>query len=216
MGVCALSASAIFAASCPDLSDYPLNGCKLPGLVDGSFPFFLQNVTVTLKNKKHGKFRLKAKRLGAETRESTLFFSPSSDDTYAVYKTFFRFKAKYKNGKLAGRIRIKGKMPELGINKRRTLMTADLKGEWNSTGQLIGFNTMNIECHEAINAVSPCTTDEVIFLSELEDALDVGGLKGKYKTTGLAVTSVPVPAAAWLFGFGLMGLAGMARHKHTR
>jgi hypothetical protein len=216
MGICVLSSSAIFAASCPDLSAYPLNGCSLPGLVNGSFPFFLQNVTVTLKNKKHGNFRLKVKNRGAEARESTLYFSPSIDDTYAIYKTAFRFKARYKNGNLTGRISIKGKMPELGLNKRRTLMTADLKGQWNSTGQLIGFNTMNIECHAAINAVAQCTTDEVIYLTELKDALDLGGARGKYRTTGLAVTSVPIPATAWLFGSGLLGLVSVARRKYAR
>jgi hypothetical protein len=94
-------------------------------------------------------------------------------------------------------------------------MTADLKGQWNSTGQLIGFNTMNIECHAAINAVSPCTTDEVIYLSDLKDALDVGGFTGKYRTTGLAVSSVPVPATTWLFGSGLLGLMGVARCKYA-
>jgi hypothetical protein len=93
-------------------------------------------------------------------------------------------------------------------------MTADLKGQWNSSGQLIGFNTMNIECHDAINAVAPCTTDEVIYLSDLEDALDPGGSRGKYRTTGLAVTSVPVPAATWLLGSGLIGLVGVSRRKH--
>jgi len=215
IGVWALGTSAVFAASCPDLSAYPLNGCTLPGLVNGSYPFFLQNVHVTLKNKKNGNFRLKARNRGVAAGKSTFYVSPSLDDTYAIHKTRFRFKAKYKNGELTGRIRIKGKMPELGLNKRRTLMTADLKGQWNSTGQLVGFNTMNIECHAAIKVVAVCTTDEVIYLSELEDALDLGGPRGKYKTTGLAVTSVPVPATAWLFVSGLLGLAGVARCKHT-
>jgi PEP-CTERM motif len=213
LGVYALNPSAVFAASCPDLAAYPLNGCSLPGLVNGSYPFFLQNVTVTLKSKKDGNFRLKAKSFGAVARKSTLYFSPSIDDTYAIDKTFFRFKTRYSNGKLTGKIRIKGKMPELGINKRQILMRADLKGEWNSTGRLIGFNTMNIECHAAINAVAPCTTDEVIYLSELKDVLNPGGTKGKYETTGLAVTSVPVPATVWLFGSGLIGLVGAARRK---
>ena len=215
MGICALSASAVFAASCPDLSAYPLNGCSLPGLVNGSFPFFLQNVTVTLKNRKKGDFKLMSRNRGVATRKSTLFFSPSIDDTYSIYKTGFRFKAKYKNGDLTGMIKIKGKMPDLGINRRRVLMKADLKGMWNSTGQLIGFNTMNIECNAAIDAVRACTTDEVIYLSELKDALDPGGSKGEYKTTGLAVTSIPLPATAWLFGSGLLGLVGAARRRHA-
>jgi hypothetical protein len=214
-GVCALSGSAVFAASCPDLSAYPLNGCRLPDLVDGSFPFFIQSVVVTLKNRKNGDYKLWARYRGIAPKKSTLLFSPSIDDTYSIYKTFFRLKARYKNGELTGRIKIKGKMPDLDITRRQVLMRADLKGVWNSTGQLIGFNTMNIECNAAINAVSACTTDEVIYLSELMDALNPGGPKGKYKTTGLAVTSVPVPAATWLFGSGLIGLTGVARRKHA-
>ncbi len=215
MGVCVLSSSTVFAASCPDLSAYPLNGCSLPGLVAGSFPYFFQSVHVTLKNKENGDFRLKAKYGGGPSRESTLLFSPSIDDTYTISNTIFRFNAKYKNGDLTGSIRIMGQIPDLNINSRQTLMTADLTGVWNSTGQLIGFNTMNIQCNAAINAVAQCTTNEVIYLSQLKDSLDLGGSKGKYKTTGLAVTSVPVPAAAWLFGSGLIGLLGVARRKHA-
>ena len=57
-------------------------------------------------------------------------------------------------------------------------MTADLTGVWNSTGQLIGFNTMNIQCNDAINAFAQASpTNEVIYLSQLKDALDLGGLR---------------------------------------
>jgi hypothetical protein len=55
----------------------------------------------------------------------------------------------------------------------------------------------------------------VIYLSPLKDALNPGGSKGRYKTTGLAVTSVPVPATAWLLVSGLIGLVGVARRKHA-
>ena len=96
-----------------------------------------------------------------------------------------------------------------GMNAQQTLMTADLTGVWGSTGQLIGFNTMNIQCGDAITAIVTCTSTEVIYLTQLIDSLDPGGAKGKYHTTGLAVTSVPVPAAVWLFGSGLIGLAGV-------
>jgi hypothetical protein len=214
-GICALGSSAVFAAGCPDLSAYPLNGCSLPGLVGGSFPFFSQSVFVTLKNKNNGDFKLKARYGGVATKESTLFFSPSIEDTYTIFKTSFRFNARYKNGDLTGSIRIKGKIPDLNIDSRQMLMTADLTGVWNSTGQLIGFNTMNIWCNAAINAVAACTHNEVIYFSQLKDSLDLGGSKGKFKTTGLAVTSVPIPATAWLFASGLIGLAGAARRKHA-
>ena len=215
IGVCALCSSTVFAASCPDLSAYPLNGCSLPGLVDGSFPFFYQTVKVILKNKNDGDFTLKAKYGGVASRKSLFLFSPAIEDIYPINGTRLKFRARYRDGVLTGSIRIRGKMPGLNINKRQTLMTADLKGDWNSTGQLIGFNTTNIECNPAINAVAECTKNEVIYFSQLVEALDLGGAKGKYRTTGLAVTSVPVPSAAWLFGSGLVGLAGMARCKHA-
>jgi hypothetical protein len=99
-----------------------------------------------------------------------------------------------------------------GMNAQQTLMTADLTGDWDSSGQLIGFNTMNIQCGDAIKAITTCTSAEVIYLNLL-DSLDLGGSKGKYHTTGLAVTSVPVPAAAWLFGSGLIGLVGVSRRR---
>jgi hypothetical protein len=215
MTVCALSSSGAFAASCPDPSAYPLNGCSLPGLVLGSFPYFTQSVYVTLKNKKNGDFYLTASYGGVASEDSRLLFWPSIDDTYTISDTFFQFKAKEKNGDVTGSIRIMGQIPGLNINSRQTLMTADLTGVWTSYGDLIGFNTMNIQCNAAINAVSQCTPGEVIYLSQLKDSLDPGGSKGKFQTTGLAVTSVPVPAVAWLFGSGLVGLVGVARCRRA-
>ncbi|MGD2055750.1 MAG: VPLPA-CTERM sorting domain-containing protein [Gammaproteobacteria bacterium] len=73
------------------------------------------------------------------------------------------------------------------------LMTADLTklvvGE-----DLIGMNTGNIVCP----FFDFCTENESAYIN-----LD----------TGLAVTTVPLPGAAWLFGSGLLGLTGIARRK---
>jgi hypothetical protein len=96
-------------------------------------------------------------------------------------------------------------------------MTADLSGLWaiSEDGTLLGFNTRDIVCHNAINAYlgsDGCTRNEVIYLA-LQDAITDG--TRKLKTTGVALTSVPVPAAAWLFGSGLLGLVGIARRKET-
>lgn len=41
---------------------------------------------------------------------------------------------------------------------------------------------------------------------------DFGYLFGDWQTT-VEITAVPVPAAVWLFGSGLLGLAGIARRK---
>lgn len=38
-------------------------------------------------------------------------------------------------------------------------------------------------------------------------------LSGYWDASSLSVTAVPVPAAVWLFGMGLLSLAGLARRK---
>jgi hypothetical protein len=45
------------------------------------------------------------------------------------------------------------------------------------------------------------------------DALTVRGDTFSWSLTGDVVSAVPVPAAVWLFGSGLIGLAGVARRK---
>jgi hypothetical protein len=90
------------------------------------------------------------------------------------------------------------------------LMTADLTGDWNISGEgkLIGFNTTNIYCDDILPVL--CTNAEVVYIN-LEDALDMA--IDKFSTNGMALTSVPVPAAVWLFGSGVLGLASVARRK---
>jgi hypothetical protein len=41
-----------------------------------------------------------------------------------------------------------------------------------------------------------------------------GGFNANFNLKG-TLTAVPVPAAAWLFGSGLLGFLGMARRKRT-
>ena len=214
MGVLTLGSSAGFAVTaCPDPSATgPTNGCSLPGtdVVDGSYPYFMQSAYVTLKNKKNGDFYLNASYGGIASDVSRFYVD--GDTSYDIDNTFFHFKAKSKKGDVTGSVRIMGMLE--GMSGQQTLMTADLTGVWASTGQLIGFNTMNIQCGKVILALVDCTSSEVIYLSQLQNSLDPGGAKGNYKTMGVAVTSVPVPAAVWLFGSGLIGLAGVARRRN--
>ena len=44
---------------------------------------------------------------------------------------------------------------------------------------------------------------------------DSNQLAGSWIGSSLSVTPVPVPAAAWLFGSGLIGLAGLAKRRKT-
>ena len=54
------------------------------------------------------------------------------------------------------------------------------------------------------------TTDTVLYFDNT-----FGDLQGQTTQAnfGFQLTPVPVPAAAWLFGSGLLGLAGLARRN---
>lgn len=49
----------------------------------------------------------------------------------------------------------------------------------------------------------------------ITNGYDIGSLSGVYETWYVRPSAVPVPAAAWLLGSGLLGLIGVARRKTT-
>jgi len=51
--------------------------------------------------------------------------------------------------------------------------------------------------------------------SGVQSVLLDGGISYQGTASIASITTVPVPAAAWLFGSGLIGLIGFARHKRT-
>jgi len=118
---------------------------------------------------------------------------------------------------LNGSVEIKGKVETSAGKAKGTLMTATLGRigdlDFNYTSDLLGFNTSNIVCNSVIDASLPggCTMNESVIIALQDGGFDPTN-KG-YKSEGLAVTSVPVPAAVWLFGSGLLGLVGMARRR---
>ena len=72
--------------------------------------------------------------------------------------------------------------------------------------------------------------NDVISLSEILalDTADIGSFQDsslsfnapsyeyvRFDVTDISVTAVPLPAALWLFGSGLLGLLGVARRKKT-
>jgi hypothetical protein len=231
LGVCArmlfLSAAALvsttgYANTCPTGPQY--NGYCLDGLVPGSYPFFDTGVDVTW-DKKNSSLTASFDNSGGES-----IFHVSSTESYEVTNTKFDFEAIMNlsdpsaGGGTYGDVEIYGHipafLPPIGDNPAPLLMRADLTGAWAQDGTmtLIGFNTTNIFCHAAIDAYVNCTTAEVIYF-DLAEALDFNDLgknsKGnvKSKPSGVALTSVPVPAAVWLFGSGLLGLVAIARRK---
>ena len=206
MCVFVLGGTGVYASSCPDSSAaFPSNGCSLPELVPGSFPYFQQGVLVDYKNKSN-KTTFDAKyRLGSDS-----LFLTSSTDIYTITSTSYKLKATWDNsGTLSGTVKINGILSGMTLDPVK-LMTADLTGDWNISGdgKLIGFNTTNIDCADILPIL--CTNAEVVYIN-LADALDMDA--SKFSTNGIALTSVPVPAAVWLFGTGILGLASVARRK---
>jgi hypothetical protein len=207
-GALAFGSTASFALinGCPDPAMFPGNGCNLPGITAGSFPYFDQAVDVKYKETNNG-FKIKAKFLSGSKRSSLV----GASDVYSIDNTKYKLSAEMKNDTLSGMVRIKGKIQDLGINKQKTLMEADLMDAFDSAGNLVGFNTENIVCHQAIIDAVGCTSSESVYLSLIEDIFASGA--SKVRTAGVAVTTVPLPAAVWLFASGLLGLAGMARRR---
>jgi hypothetical protein len=199
---------AFVTESCPDTAAFPFSGCVVAGVPPSGTPYFEQVVNVDYKPKGDG-FNLTAKAIQGSARSNFVTLT----DSYEVTKTKLNFKAKERGGELTGTLTIKGNIEDLGITGKKKLFSADLDGTRgnNLAGDLHGFGTTNIVCHEAISAY--CSESETFYLNLLEAITDESS---NVKTAGLAVTTVPVPAAVWLFGSGLLGLIAVARRKTTR
>ena len=87
-------------------------------------------------------------------------------------------------------------------------------GSNNGTEMDFGYLSGSIEF-----ADGSIWSDVTFNLTPVQDVLtfdgSVDGIGNPTVGYGYAVSSVPVPAAAWLFSSGLIGLVGMARRKHS-
>ena len=178
----------------------------LPGIVPPSLPAFVETVNVAYDKVSSSKRTLTATYNGGV---STLVYP---NQNFGISRTPYSLTANFNNSNVFqnGTLTIKGKISSLGINTTQTLMTANLTAFAKGFGDhLLGFNTSNIVCNALINAHSKCTTAESIYIG-VSKAFN---FKTDYKSSGVALTSVPVPAAAWLFGSGLLGLVGVARRR---
>jgi len=113
---------------------------------------------------------------------------------------------------VSGDLTIRGKIPDLGI-KQSTLVTADLNAfDFDALYDptLIGFGTTNIVC----TWTTSCTSNESIWIQLFSNY--GGDANARFRTSGIATTTVPVPAAVWLFGTGLAFLGATARRKRAR
>jgi len=65
----------------------------------------------------------------------------------------------------------------------------------------------------SLNAIGAAGTATDITFEDVFGGWSLGGVPVDYVAGQVAVTTVPEPAAAWLFGSGLIGLVGVAKRR---
>lgn len=179
-------------------------GVLIPDIADPGYPRFTN--TVKVQTTPAGKFRAK---LTNATRDFK--FWTDGGTSYAGLAETFRLDAnfdKHTGEFLGGDMMIEGTLPGLGITTDTILMTADLTLFGTDGGSWVGFNTTNIMCSPLLGVV--CTDNEsVVFY--LDSVFEGVLTSARYSAT--AITTVPLPAAVWLFGSGLCLIGATARRR---
>ena len=202
---------------------------ELPGITPVSFPDFGYMVKVKVSEQGQKGFKLKARGTGGGNYltlpgSESLMIKGGGYKLDAMFDPYGNF--------LEGSLKITGSLDTDAGKAAGILMTASLGsgeavdtlmmaaivhrfdgGDVVYTSSMFAFNTHDVVCNPVIDAlVGGCTSNEFIYI-----ALEGDGFAPtvkNFKSDGLAsVAAVPVPAAVWLFGSGLLGLVGLARRK---
>jgi hypothetical protein len=189
----------------------------LPGIPPSGSPVFGNDLKVDF-NPNSGKIKITGKNEFTFNNSQQIFLGDSSNYTLRV--NFDTGTGLFESGSLE----LRGAIAALGIPRNETLVTADIM-DWNLTGtqsgaplpgggfDLWGFATSNIVCSPML--LIQCTQSESVYV-ELDQAFS-GQFSdyqvNKFRTDGHALTTVPVPAAAWLFGSALGFLAWLRRRS---
>jgi hypothetical protein len=181
------------------------NAYSLPGIPSSGNPAFVTNASVNL-NPNSGKLAIKGKGDFLYDLNGTMY-----DGQHAKWDLKADFDS---SGNLlgTGSLTFSGNMASLGIGGEQSefIMSADVI-DWNltSNSNMWGFETTNLVCNAKLLAT--CTANESVYVI-LDKSFSGDFANGLFKTSGFAVTTIPVPAAAWLFGSAL-GLLGWMRRK---
>jgi len=87
--------------------------------------------------------------------------------------------------------------------------------------ELLGFGIVDILAEASANSISGPVSDDASVSGSFNFTLGAGnrqiftGVAGGFVDSIGAASAVPVPAAVWLFGSGLLGLVGVARRKRA-
>ena len=211
--VLGISSQGAYAAAVDGLTYNPdgtITGFELPGITLPDFPNIYNDAFVNWSNGRRGG-TLTARSGWGSDMFLTADLIDGLPDVYAIQRGSFRLSADFdKAGNfLGGSLIIRGRLQGPDYSGWGTLVTADLSAFAFNDG-LIGFNTVNLQCW--ITGIQ-CTNGESVYLQ-----LDQGGFSTdlrRYASTALAVTNLPLPAAVWLLGSGLLGLAGISRRRRS-
>lgn len=183
-------------------------GYTLPGISTSGYAN-LEN-KVKLKVLKDGQtgYKVKVRKKGKDN-----YFNISPDERLKIKNGKYKLNAFFdSNGNfLEGTLEIKGKIKTSEGKIKGTLMTATLSS-FAFSSSLVGFNTTDIFCNPGIEAIiNECSPNESVYI-DLENSGFDPTQKG-FKSKGVSVATLPVPAAVWLFGSGLLGLVMLARRR---
>ncbi|HEY9150311.1 MAG TPA: VPLPA-CTERM sorting domain-containing protein, partial [Gammaproteobacteria bacterium] len=106
----------------------------------------------------------------------------------------------------------------VGVDAARVIWTWDAANNRAGSWQLlVNLSLVDADADVNFTGLLPDFGNAVIGSVQVANAAYTDGLMtvGGY-ATGYPLAQVPVPAAVWLFGTGLMALAGVARRKHQK
>jgi hypothetical protein len=186
-------------------------GFSLPEISPAGIPNFENSVKVKVIKKGQKGYKLKARKKGKDQ-----FLNASPLDSLKIKGGSYKLDAMFDpfGNFLEGTLKIKGKVDTPLGKAKGTLMTATLTSfayTSDLSSSLLGFNTSDIVCNSVIDDWLHCTSNESVYIE-----LDEGGFAPtvkNFKSKGLSVATVPVPAAVWLFGSGLVALVGVTRRR---
>ena len=178
---------------------------------DDGWPRFTGDVDMKWQRKDAQSFKLEAKLI--KDADLTLQLAngssmlPVADASYQL-KSDFGIDGTF----LGGSLKITGKIDpytSLDQKPKSVLLTGTLYDfDWTENELVFGYTDIDCPWFDFCS-----TTNEYVRISLDNGGFDAGFLSKRFNDTGTAVTTIPIPAAVWLFGSGILGLASVARRK---
>ena len=187
------------------------NAVSVPGIPASGLPDFTNSAQVNLFSLGPAGFLLAATNSGAD-----ITFNPSGTvDSTGNFLLTAQFSTSGSYLANTGTVSISGSTPYPGlpgVSISGDLLTAKLTG-FNFDANDLGFSTYITSGYASLFG-----TQESVYLSATGLAAALGFGTGSLHATvnplsANAITTVPVPAAVWLFGSALAGLISIGRRK---